>query len=288
MKQCPSCETKNKNDAAFCSNCGAELKDVPVSTDDWAAAAGSFLNKAKEAAAIGAEKVREAAATGAEKAKKAMEEADKKAQAAKAAKVSAGGWDSANETQNYVPNGGGAGPQKGANILVDQSESIVSTIGNNYLQNFLSGGTVKQGVGVLTQKRFYYKGRNFSGTGKDMKSSTNEGVVSVDDITFTQFIYTRHTGLLIAGIICTVLCLLMYAFIEAIEDELFVYIFLFQIPAAIFFYIMYFVRRQTLFLVCFPGGSFGFDIRYYPISDIRDFQRQLHLLKDHRKEDGNL
>ena len=78
-----------------------------------------------------------------------------------------GGWDTAIETQNYASNGGAA-PQKGASILVDQSESIVSTIGSNYLQNFLSGGTVSKGVGVLTQRRFYYKGRNFSGSGKDM------------------------------------------------------------------------------------------------------------------------
>lgn len=180
-----------------------------------------------------------------------------------------GGWDTAIETQNYAPSGGAA-PQKGASILVDQSESIVSTIGSNYLQNFLSGGTVEQGVGILTQKRFYYKGRNFSGSGKDIKSSTNEGVVSIDDITFTQFVHTRPTGILIAGIICTVFCWLLVT-----------------IPAAIFFYVKYFLSRQTLFLVCFPGGSFGFDVKYYPIADIRDFQRQLHLLKDHRKEGGN-
>ena len=82
-----------------------------------------------------------------------------------------GGWDTAIETQNYASSGGAA-PQKGASILVDQSESIVSTIGSNYLQNFLSGGTVSKGVGILTQKRFYYKGRNFSGAGKDMKLTT--------------------------------------------------------------------------------------------------------------------
>ena len=57
---------------------------------------------------------------------------------------------------------------------------------------------------------------------------------------------------------------------------------------AAFLLVNFFVSRKSLFIVSFPGGSFGFDIRYYPISDIRDFQRQLHLLKDHRKEDGNL
>ena len=55
--------------------------------------------------------------------------------------------------------------------------------------------------------------------------------------------------------------------------------------AAVPFYILYFVKRESMFLVAFPGGGFAFDIRWYPISDIQDFQRQLHLLKDHSKED---
>ena len=50
--------------------------------------------------------------------------------------------------------------------------------------------------------------------------------------------------------------------------------------------VWYFISRRSLFVVSYPGGSFGFDIRYYPIADIRDFQRQLHLLKDHIKENG--
>lgn len=176
-----------------------------------------------------------------------------------------GGWDTAVETQDYIPSTPSGGkPQGGKSIFIDQSETAVAAIGSNYLQNFLSGGSVEKGVGILTQKRFYFKGQNFSGTGKDIQSTTEEGVVSIDDITFTKFSYARPTGLLIAAIILTFLVV--------------------TIPVALYFYIKYFTSRQTLFLVCFPGGSFGFDIRYYPISDIQDFQRQLHLLKDHIRE----
>ena len=239
MKECPSCKTKNRNDAEFCTECGADLKDVPATTDEWAAAAGSLLNKAKEVAA--------------------------KAEATKAAGVSSGGWDAAVDTPTSAPVG--SAPQKGSSILVDQSESIVATIGNNYLQNFLMGGNVERGVGLLTQKRFYFKGKSYTGSGKDMKSSTQEGVVSIDDIALSEFIYTRPTGLLIAAIIFTIGIV--------------------TIPIALFFYIKYFISRQTLFVISFPGGGFGFDVKYYPITDIRDFQRQLHLLKDHRKEGGD-
>ncbi|MEY8318316.1 hypothetical protein AALB19_13515 [Oscillospiraceae bacterium 50-58] len=56
--------------------------------------------------------------------------------------------------------------------------------------------------------------------------------------------------------------------------------------AAAVLVIIFLIKRQTVFQVSFPGGSFGFDIRYYPIRDIRDFQRQLHLLKDRCKENA--
>lgn len=279
MKECPNCKTKNKNDAEFCTGCGADLKDIPATADEWTAAAGDLLNKAKEAAATGAKKAKEAAAIGAEKVQKAVDEAEKKMEAAKAKSVSAGGWDTAVETPTYAS--GTGKPQKGSNILVDQSEQVVATIGNNYLQNFLSGGSVGKGIGVLTQKRFYYKGRNFSGTGKAMKSTTEEGVVSIDDIAFTMFSHTRHIGALIFAILLTVagVVCLPIRYMEAYG--------LISLAAALVFYIMYFVNRMTLFIVTFPGGRFGFDIRYYPIADIRDFQRQLHLLKDHNKEGGD-
>lgn len=70
-----------------------------------------------------------------------------------------GGWDTAVETQDYIPSTPSGGkPQGGKSIFIDQSETAVATIGSNYLQNFLSGGSVEKGVGILTQKRFYFKG----------------------------------------------------------------------------------------------------------------------------------
>lgn len=165
------------------------------------------------------------------------------------------------------------------NIFVDQDESMTAVIGTNYLQSFLSGGSVSNAVGVLTQKRFYYKGRNFSGEGKAMKSTTEEGVVSIEDITFTMFSHTQHIGALIFAIFLTVVGACFF-----IGEDIGLAIGMILLVAAVPFYIMFFVNRQTLFKISFPGGSFGFDIRYYPISDIRDFQRQIHLLKDHIKE----
>lgn len=162
------------------------------------------------------------------------------------------------------------------NVLIDPSERILATIGSDFLQSFLSGGNVKNGVGVLTQKRFYYKGHNFSGPAKDLRSVTEEGVVSIEDVVSTSFSYTRYIAVLVYAIFLTVIA--VGAFFALPKVGLVVLLF------ALLFYVLYFVKRQTLFRVSFPdGNAFTFDVRYYPITDIRNFQRQLHLVKDSRK-----
>ena len=123
-----------------------------------------------------------------------------------------------------------------------------------------------------------------------MKVTTEEGIVSIEDITFSNFSYTRNIGALVGGLLLAVIgsfCVLWLAGYGG-GGGVAAYGGLGMIGVAVFLLVKFFVSRKSLFIVSFPGGSFGFDIRYYPISDIRDFQRQLHLLKDHRKEDGNL
>lgn len=193
-----------------------------------------------------------------------------------------GGWDSAvnaSEIQAAVPQSAGGEPKNGA--FIDQSETVVAAIGSGYLQSYLTGGGVGKGIGILTQKRFYYKGRNFAGVGKGAKHTTEEGVVSIEDVTFTKFSHTRYIGQLIMGILFALIGMLIISW-PAPQSVLFLGpLFLLAALAGV---VMFFVNRHTLFVVSFPGGSFAFNIHYYPITDIRDFQRQLHLLKDHIKE----
>lgn len=162
------------------------------------------------------------------------------------------------------------------NILIDPSERIIAAIGSNFLQSFLSGGNVKCGVGVLTQKRFYYKGHNFSGPAKDLRSVTEEGVVSLEDVVATTFTYTRYVAVLVYAILLTILAVAGFF----VDPRLGLIVLL----LAAIFYIVYLLKRQTLFRVSFPDGNgFCFDVRYYSINDIRNFQRQLHLVKDSRR-----
>lgn len=246
MKTCPKCNFENKDSSLLCENCGERLNSVSKAPTDPSATAGDFIHKAGGLLNAGAKKAQQATMDGIAKAKELQHDAI--AQRAEFAK------------QN--------------DKFVDADEVTIATIGSNYLQNYLSGGYVSKGIGILTQKRFYFKGKNFTGSGKNVVASTQEGIVSIDDITYTMFEHTRHIGVLIFAIILTLIAVLLK--LSGVSPSI-------PLIAAIPLYITYFIKRQTLFLICFPGGCFGFDIRWYPISDIQDFQRELHLLKDKLK-----
>jgi len=156
--------------------------------------------------------------------------------------------------------------------LVNPGETIRASIGNNYMQSFLSSGGMARGAAILTEQRLYYFGKSYSGTGKDMVSATEEAVIPIESITLSRFIHHRDTGALIFGILLALLGVLTIAFAAGAP----------LLVAGCISLVMYFVNRSTIFEVCFAGGKFCFNMKWYPMTDMQDFQRQIHLLKDHK------
>lgn len=253
MKTCPSCKAKNQNDADFCIECGTTLKDVPAQADEWTSAAGDLLNKAKGAAATGAQKAKEAATVGAAKVK--VYQADQ-------------------ETRQREL-------LKDSEKFVDQSETAVATLGNNYLQNYLLGKKVKCGAAILTQKRLYYYGKQFLGKGRTTTKDMEETVIPLEEISLTRFVHSQPIGLIVFGMLLVIGGIVLGCFLPV--SDLFVphligaisLIGVGAIPT-----IKGFAQRTTLFEVSYPGGRYFFNVKYYPIVDMRDFQRQLHLMRD--------
>lgn len=165
-------------------------------------------------------------------------------------------------------------------LFIDPGEEMKASIGSGYVRTFLSGGHVGQNVGVLTQKRFYYKGKNYNAKSKLLWTTEEEGVVSVEDISFTGFSYTSAIGLLIIG---AVLALAGFICLVASDNAGARIVGVVLMLLGVLAFVRYFLSRDTLFIVSFPGGSFGFDTKWYPAADIRDFQRQLYLIKDQLK-----
>lgn len=174
-----------------------------------------------------------------------------------------------------------AAKEKG--MLVSPDETIMATIGSNYMQNIIGGQKMKHGYALLTDRRLYYCGKQFSGVGKRTVSSSENCIVSVEDISLTRFIHQRLPGFLLLGFAAFLLGLILFSGQTAFASGLFFTIEATIFTVAIIFMIKYFISRTTLFEISYPGGKFVFDVKWYPLTDMQDFQRQLHLVKDHYK-----
>lgn len=265
---CPNCGRAFRNDnesSKHCSHCGNEInKENDINIQDTAAklfnkvrsnidkeqlkgAVSNIQSKLEEGKTIIQERLDEGKARQDEKVVKAQNKQELKQQ------------------KNFV----------------SPDERVLATLGSGYAQNVLLGTDTKKGVATLTQKRIYYKGKSFAAgeTLKSISSFTEEIIVPLEDISLTKFIHRRSTGFLIWGIIflvCSLYCLLcpVPIIVAAIVLGLLGSVCL----------IKYFTSRKTYFQIGFPGGRFMFDMVYYPIEDVRDFQRQIYLAKDHFKE----
>lgn len=176
---------------------------------------------------------------------------------------------------------------KGSGQFVDQSETTVATIGNRYLQNFLLGKKVKRGAAIVTQKRLYYFGKGYLGKGRHTISCQEENIIPLESISQTRFTHVRPVGLIWLGIILFIIGVIDFiASGEGSYRPMDGYEILVFWAAGLFFIVKGFLSRGTSFEISFPGGKYLFPVKYYPIADMRDFQRQLHLMKDHLKENA--
>lgn len=180
--------------------------------------------------------------------------------------------------------------QKGGDLhcgnLIDPNERIQATIGVSYLQGLMSGAGLKNGAAVLTDKRLYYFGRSFSNVGKGMNTATEEGIISVGDITFTRFVHGSPFWYLIMAIVFALPGVMLFTRSLGSTDDLpgiigmagLLFVFF-----GICFFVAYFVGRSTVLEISFPGGKYCFDARWHSASNMREFQRQIHLVKDSLK-----
>jgi len=198
-------------------------------------------------------------------------------------------------SEQTAPVSGGIAPdadtKKFSGMFVDQSETAVAVLGNNYMQNILLGQTVKQGYAVLTQKRLYYKGTYFSGEGKLKTRTDGECVVPIEDVSMTNFVKAQGPMLqkLTAYfmIVCGIILLLVIAFdmldrnMKLSEAPIPLIIMCVGIIAAgVVCFFQALQQGQTDFTISFPGGQLRFNVKWYPMADMQDFQRQIHLMRE--------
>lgn len=181
----------------------------------------------------------------------------------------------------------GSTAQKTSENLIAPNETVQATIGVSYIQNLMSGEGFKYGAAILTDKRLYYFGRSFSNVGRgSINTETEESIVSVEDITGTRFVHGSPVSLLVTAIASFVLAVLLFISTYGSTDDsagmMGFLILVFLILGAVFL-VAYYAGRDTVLEIRFPGGKHRFSMRWHSLSNMREFQRQIHVVKDSLK-----
>lgn len=158
--------------------------------------------------------------------------------------------------------------------LMNPKEKIVSVLGNNYLQNFLSGGIFMKGFSVVSDKRVYFRGKVFGIFGKKIYKTKTTSAVNIRDITGVNVTYISPIQFIITGIIL-ILAGIILSGITHISRIAAV-----GIIAGIISFILYFFNRITLLKIEYAGGAIGFDIKWFSEQESLEYQKSLFLAKD--------
>lgn len=151
--------------------------------------------------------------------------------------------------------------------FLDPSEREIATLGVGYVQNILTGTKVGQSSAILTEKRLYYTGVLFTGAGQ----VSGKHIVPVGDISMTSFIHKNNIWLKWFGVILGIVGISILS-----KGPLGLLLILVGVACII----KGFLGKATIFEVSFPGGRFRFNINWYSLGDVENFQRQIHVQKD--------
>lgn len=162
-------------------------------------------------------------------------------------------------------------------------ELEIARLGTGYVANIFAVGVAKSTGATLTDKRLYFSGKIYMAErGVKLKKRTTTHVVGVQDITGTSFIRINPIWRLILAIVVLIAGLPVGGIINNVTyDEflanmgLLAFVFIFVILL-----IWYIKSKVTLFIINYPGGSIGFDVRFAGQTTIESFARNIQNTKD--------
>lgn len=182
-----------------------------------------------------------------------------------------------------------------SNLFVDANEKEISTLGSNYLRNFLSTGSLENGFCTVTDKRVYFRGKCYTKSGNNYKSTNEEKTVDLKDVTGTGFTFIKRFWLMILAILCTIWAVVLTFSLVASLPELnesegwssiLLVIFVAILPTIVLWGLYWFLKVKV-FEISFAGGKIAFKASSYNENEVNNFQRALRQAKDNYKEAPN-
>lgn len=175
---------------------------------------------------------------------------------------------------------------KFATILLDPEEKVVATLGNTNIETFLATGVVGSNYAILSDKRFYFKGKALTTAGVGFSTRKEQSVVNVEDITGTGFVTIKRIFLIILAVLFSVLGIFAFAMGTAIgEIEMMASIAIGSLLVSGIMMLIYALTKRTIFYISYAGGMIAFDLRFSAANAGAEFQKQLVLLKDKARKE---
>jgi hypothetical protein len=199
----------------------------------------------------------------------------------------------ADAAYNPIPQARQADPSaRFRGFFMSPKEKLVCTLGNTYVQSFLSGGGATKGFSVVSDKRVYFRGTTFWVEGKKIRKMQESKTVDLKDVTGTSVTFVSNPWMpLLGGFISFFsFVLLMIVAVGGVYDQGLAVMFIIGgvlgLLIGISFIIAYFMTRINLLKVEYAGGCIGFDIRWFPMQEAETYQKQLRLAKDKAIEEA--
>ena len=170
-------------------------------------------------------------------------------------------------------------------VFINPKEKFVCALGNDYIQNFFAGGLLNRGYAIVSDKRFYFKGKGYEINGNKINVKKTESTVDLRDITGTEVRTFANMALLIWGLIILAAPFLLYAlfsnFTISVDSATNVISFVVVwLGGAALFFIRYGMSKKTVLTIMFGGGGISVPINWYSSRESEDFQRMLRLTRD--------
>lgn len=148
-------------------------------------------------------------------------------------------------------------------IFVEPDENYLGSLGNGYLNSFLTNKKIKRCIALLSDKRIYLRGNMVDINSGKIERFNMQKTIDLEDITGTGFVYSSPQVWKLVLAILTIPVI---------------------IPA-ILLLVSYLKGRNTLFFIEYAGGCIKFDASIYGLAESQDFERQIRRAKNHVKEE---
>ena len=182
-----------------------------------------------------------------------------------------------------------------SNLFVDANEKEISTLGSNYLRNYLSTGSLENGFCTVTDKRVYFRGKCYTKSGNNYKSTKEEKTVDLKDVTGTGFTFIKRFWLMILAILWTIWAVVLTFSLVASLPELnesegwssiLLVIFVAILPTIVLWGLYWFLKVKV-FEISFAGGKIALKESRNNENEDNNLQRDIRQAKDNYKEAPN-